>query len=110
MALPHAAPGDAINTAPLGAALTSTPTSTLIKTAEIQVIRVVLVRNAALPPHKVPGPITIQCLEGCVTVTHQESTQLKPGQMLVLEGGQEHAVQAHDDASLLLTIVLRPAH
>ena len=36
----------------------------LFKTEELEVIRLVLAAGKSLPPHKVPGEITIQCLEG----------------------------------------------
>ncbi|WP_310735336.1 hypothetical protein [Mitsuaria sp. TWR114] len=64
MALPHAAPAQPIDVAPLGAALSGTPSSALFKSEGLEVMRVVLPQGKSLPPHKVDGEITLHCLEG----------------------------------------------
>ena len=69
MALPHASPGQPIDIRPLGDALAGTKTVALFKSRDLEVMRVVLLAGKSLPPHKVPGEITIQCIEGRIDVT-----------------------------------------
>ena len=109
MALQRAVSGEVIDAAPLGSQLGEARTTALIKTSDLEVIRLVLPRERSLPSHKVPGTITIHCVEGCVEVTHSSVAMLRPQQMLLLDGGQPHALRALEDSSLLVTIVLRPA-
>jgi len=107
MAVPHAAPGQVIDVRPLGEGVRQAATTTLVKTALLTVIRLVLPAGKELPPHKAPGEITVQCLEGRVAFTALGQTQeLAAGEMLLLSGGEEHAVKSLADATVLLTIRL----
>jgi len=107
MALLHAAPGEPCDVRPLGTALRQTPTTALFKSEQLEVIRLVLTKGKVLPPHKVPGAITIQCIEGSLDIQAQGTVRrLAPGGLLFLPGGVVHAVTAVDDSSALLTIVL----
>ncbi|MEQ8847783.1 cupin domain-containing protein [Botrimarina sp.] len=107
MAIPHAPPGQAIDIRPLGPELSAAVTKTLIKTDRLEVIRLVVPTGKTIPPHKVAGAITVQCLEGRVEFTALgETREMHAGQMLYLSGGTEHSVKGIDDASLLVTISL----
>lgn len=107
MAVPHAASGQVFDVRPLGAALRESVTTTLVKTASLEVIRLVVPAGKEIPAHQVPGEITVHCLEGRVALTAQGRTQeLEVGQMLFLSGGQEHAVKGLEDAAVLVTILL----
>ncbi len=107
MAIPHAAPGQVIDVRPLGSALRQSLTTTLIKTARLEVIRLVLPAGKDIPPHKVAGEITVQCLEGRVAFTALGRTQeLAAGQMLYLPGHELHSLRGLEDASVLVTILL----
>lgn len=109
MALPHARPGQAVDVRPLGGRLGDERTTALLKSRDLEVIRLVLKAGATLPPHKVAGEITIQCLEGRLSVRSDGATTvLGPGHLLFLNGGAVHDVSALDDASALVTIALRP--
>lgn len=80
----------------------------LFKSVDLEVIRLVLRAGEAMPPHQVAGEITLQCLEGCLDVSHDgRTTALEAGQLLYLSGGVCHGLQARRDASALLTIALR---
>lgn len=108
MAIPHAAPGQAIDVRPLGARLSDAKTVALFKSEGLEVMRLVLQAGRSLPPHKVPGEITVQCLEGRLDVTAEgRSHLLGAGQMLYLQGGVLHGVTALEDASALVTVALR---
>jgi quercetin dioxygenase-like cupin family protein len=107
MAIPHAAPGQVIDARPLGEALRGAVTTTLIKTARLEVIRLVVPAGKDIPAHRVAGEITVQCLEGRISFTALgQSQELVAGQLLFLPGNEDHAVRGVEDASLLLTILL----
>ena len=107
MALQHSRPLDIIDVRPLGPGLHGAVTTSLLKTPGLQLMRMVLRAGHALPEHRVAGEITIQCLEGQVVVTTASRTcPLHAGELVMLGGGEPHAVQAVTDASLLVTVVL----
>jgi quercetin dioxygenase-like cupin family protein len=105
MAIPHAQPGEVINVRPLGPALVGAKTTALIKTENLEVLRLVIPAGKEIPTHTTRGEITVQCVEGRVAFTTGGSTQeLGAGQLLYLRGEQPHSVLGLDDASLLVTI------
>ncbi|WP_406695018.1 cupin domain-containing protein [Singulisphaera sp. Ch08] len=107
MAIPHAQPGEVINVRPLGSALTGTKTTTLIKSENLEVIRLIIPRDKVIPPHKTRGAITVHCLEGRIAFTTDGIThELDAGQLLYVQGDQLHSVRGIEDASLLVTITL----
>jgi quercetin dioxygenase-like cupin family protein len=109
MAIPHAASGQAIDVRPLGAALATGRTVALVKTDTLEVFRLVLRPGRTAAPVKVPGVVTLQCLEGRVELTVEGVPQtLAPGQLVFLAGGAVHGLTALEDASLLVTVLLAP--
>lgn len=110
MALPHATAGQSIDVQPLGARLEGAKTVALFKAQDLEVMRLVLLAGKSLPPHRVAGEITIQCIEGVLDVSVDgRSHVLHAGQLLFLAGGALHGVTALADASALVTIALRKA-
>jgi quercetin dioxygenase-like cupin family protein len=108
MAIPHANPGDVIDVRPLGSELASTKTHTLVKTDKFEVVRLVVGAGKEIAEHKAPGEITVQCLEGKIAFTALGKTEeLAAGQMLYLNAGEPHSVRCIEDASFLLTILLK---
>jgi quercetin dioxygenase-like cupin family protein len=108
MAMPHALPGDSVDVTPLGPRLSSVKTHALFKSVDLEVIRLILRAGKSLPPHKVPGELTIQCIEGALDVAVEGRSQvMRAGQLLYLASGVPHAVRALEDASALVTIALR---
>ncbi|WP_423594457.1 cupin domain-containing protein [Roseateles sp. MS654] len=112
MALPHAAPAQPIDVAPLGAALHGTLSSALFKSQGLEVMRLVLPAGKTQPPHKVEGEITVHCIEGELELSvlrdgAEQRQRLRAGQLCYLEGGVVHAVTGIVDASALVTIVLK---
>jgi len=107
MAIAHAAQGQKLDIPRLGPVPAEARTQTLFKTAELEVMRLVVLKGKHMPTHSVARSITLQCLEGCVAFTTMDRTeQLRPGQILFLEGGQKHALEGIEDSALLLTILL----
>lgn len=108
MAIPHAQPARIIDVAPLDSSLASAQSSTLVKTDDFELLRMVLPAGKRIDPHAVPGAVVIQCVEGVVEIEacgRQE--MLTPGTLMYLSGGDEHALRAVENASLLVTIFLK---
>ena len=110
MAQIHAESGQVVSVLPLGDALSEARTTALLKAAQLEVVRIVLLAGKGMPPHQVAGEITVQCIEGRVEFdAHGRSHVLAPGDWLHVQAGEPHALRALSDASLLLTICLLPA-
>ncbi|MEO8280747.1 MAG: cupin domain-containing protein [Ideonella sp.] len=107
MALEHAASGDIIDVRPLGAALHDHVSTAFFKSAQLELMHLVLPSGQALPDHTVPGEITLQCIEGLIEfATPTVTRQLSAGQLIHLAGGEPHRVLALTDSTALLTICL----
>lgn len=107
MSKPHAGPGEIVNVCPLGAAVSTTKTSSLVKTNSIEVIRLVVPAGKEIPKHKAKGELVVQCLEGKIAFTAFGNTHdLEAGQLFYLPTGEFHSLRGIEDGSLLLTIVM----
>ena len=107
MAISHAEPGQTIDVRPQTTAVAEQVTQTLIKTASLELIRLILPTGKEITEHKVDGEITVQCVEGRIAFTARGQTQeLQAGQMLYLAGGDPHALKAIEDSSVLVAILL----
>lgn len=109
MALSHTKAGEVVNIGPLGSELESTKTATLVKTEDLEIIRLILKAGKSLPNHSATGILVVQCLEGrvvfkCLGKTHE----LTPGDLLHLPSEEPHAVECLETAALLLTVI--PTH
>jgi quercetin dioxygenase-like cupin family protein len=110
MAIPHAKPGEVLDVRPLGSALASAQTKTLVRAEQVEVIRLVVPAGKVIEEHKAKGEIVVQCLEGKVAFTAFGKTQnLDAGNLLYLPTGEPHSVKGIENASLLLTVLL-PKH
>jgi quercetin dioxygenase-like cupin family protein len=107
MAIHHADPAEIVHLHPLGAEIDSTKTYTLFKTDMMEAIRLVLPAGRQIAEHKAPGEITVQCLEGRVKFTvGGVANEMTAGDLLYLRAAEPHALQAVDDSSVLVTILL----
>ena len=107
MSIPPANPGEVVAVRPLGAALATTATRTLVKTAAFDVIRMVVPAGKEIPTHRAKGELVVQCLEGKIAFTACGVTHdLEAGQLLCLPAGEPHSLRGIEDGSLLLTALL----
>lgn len=107
MALEHAQISQPIDIAPLGDALRISATHAIMKTRSLELIRVVLRAGESLPPHKLRGERTLQCIEGEAEVTIDGMvSRLRAGQLVLMPPQAQHGLLAVQDTSLLLTIQL----
>jgi quercetin dioxygenase-like cupin family protein len=108
MAIEHSASGTIASVRSLGADLPGASTHTILKATQLELIRIVLLAGKEMREHKVPGEITVQCIEGYVEFRVPGKTLgLKPGDLVHLQGNEVHALKAIEDSSLLLTIRLQ---
>jgi quercetin dioxygenase-like cupin family protein len=109
MSLHHAASGEVISLQPFGPKLPGSVSTAILKSSQLEVMRLVLAAGKSLPEHQVPGELTLQCLEGAVQVSaHGKSQILHAGEMIFLAGNVRHALQAMQNTSVLMTLVLLP--
>ncbi len=110
MATHHASPGEVVDLATWGDELPAPHSKAIAKTAGLEIARLVLGAGEDMPAHdncSVPGPIVIHCMEGEIEIaTPAGRERLRPGQLLWLEGGMEHALKGVLASVVLLTIVL----
>lgn len=110
MAIPHAKPGEVVDVRPLGLALASAQTKTLVRAEQVEVIRLVVSAGKEIEEHKTKGELVVHCLEGRVAFTALGKTQnLEAGKLLYLPTGEPHSVKGIENSSLLLTVLL-PKH
>ena len=108
MSLPHAASGEVIAVVTPTAA-SEAKSATLLKTRNLEVLRLVLPKGKEVPSHKALGEITVQCIEGRVVFTcHGKSPELLPGDLLYLNASEPHSLAAREDSVLLVTLLLPP--
>ena len=106
MSVPNANPGEVVDIRPLGAALATTPTRTLVKTEAVTVVRMVVPAGKEIPTHAAKGELIVQCLEGKIAFTAGGKTHdLETGHLLHLPAGEPHSLRGVEDGSLLLTVV-----
>ena len=80
-------------------------TVALVKTDAFEAVQLVLRSGDRIAAHAVPGFATIQCLEGSVTLHAAPDVNLEAGEWMYLDRGERHSVSAHEDSSLLVTIL-----
>ncbi len=107
MAIPHASSGQVVDILSADGTLPSAKSFALFKSAQLEVMRVVLPAGKAFPPHRVAGEITVQCLDGRIDLSVDGASQvLRAGQLMHLASGVLHGLVGLEDASALVTIVL----
>ena len=107
MAIPHAISGQIVDLHPLAAPLAAEKSIALFKSQDLEVMRLVLPAGRSLPAHRVAGEITIQCLDGAISVSADGTDHvLRAGQMLYLVRNVLYAMLALEDASALVTVAL----
>ncbi len=62
MAIPHAQSGDVVDVRPLGPALATARTTTLVKSKTLEILRLVVPAGKEIPTHEVSGEVVLQCL------------------------------------------------
>jgi quercetin dioxygenase-like cupin family protein len=107
MAVQHLSSGEMASVLPLGDKLALTPTMAFFKDEHLEVMRLVLAAGRHIPGHAVDGPITIQGIEGEVSVDMAGTKKnVHPGDLLYIAAGIRYELLAITNSSLLVTIAL----
>lgn len=107
MSVHHITSGEVVPVRLQGEQLKETPSTALIKTDNIEVMRLVLEAGKSIQEHVVAREMTFYCLEGKVELqAHQRTQVLNEGDLVYLEAMQPYALQAVEDTALLVTILL----
>jgi quercetin dioxygenase-like cupin family protein len=93
---------------PIGETVGATKSATLMKSAGLELIRLVIPAGMEIPPHRAPGEITVQCIEGHVVFEHDGNTSdLHAGDLVYLCPQEIHGLKGIVNSSVLVTR-LRP--
>ena len=111
MILSRLSKGEVVNLRTLRREMPADSSFALVKTSDMEVIRVVLSAGKKIPQHSVPGQLTVQCISGHALIDLDYAVRsIKEGDWLYLERNQAHALEAVVDSVLLVTILLRAVH
>ena len=102
----HINSGEVINLGKLRKSMDVGASHALIRTEEMEVIRMALPQGKKMSEHSVDGQITIQCLQGEIQLNIGDAVRnLRSEDWLFLEGKVPHSLTVKEDAVLLLTIL-----
>lgn len=78
---------------------------TLLKQGPLRLTLVAVKSGAVLETHKADGPITISTIRGSIRVTTEGNATMVPaGNLIAIEAGLDHLVEAAEDSAFLLTL------
>lgn len=79
---------------------------TLVKYAGLRIVLVVMKAQSRMSQHHADGPISVHCIQGKfrLHLPEDKSVELGPGDILALESGIQHDVEALVESAFLLTI------
>ena len=78
---------------------------TLVKDGALRVTLVTVRAGGAIAPHRASGPITVQVLDGEIQFQAAgQEHRLGSGDLLLVNGGVEHAVTSQAGGTFLLTL------
>ncbi len=84
---------------------------TLTKSRGLRVVLVAMREGATLPTHHTDGPISMQVIDGELRVTADSCVvKLHAGQLVTLQSGVRHGVEAATEAAFLLTLSAEARH
>lgn len=106
MGLAHASPGEVVDLRTWGSELPPGKSKAIVKTGELELLRLALPAGKELPTHETARSIVIQCLEGTVELKFDgQSATLERGQLLHLGPQTFRSLRAIEDSSMLLTFL-----
>lgn len=78
---------------------------TLMKAPDLRVLLVTARKGTVIDEHRADGSVTILTVTGAIRLKLEDTTvELKPGELLALDRGQRHDVEALSDCAFLVTI------
>ena len=108
MATHHASPVEIVDLGTWAQDVPDEKTKVIVKTDEMELVRLVLPAGKEFANHKVLGPCVIHCITGEIECAAMGRTQvLTSGQLLYLLPDEPHSVRAVVDSVVLLTIIFK---
>lgn len=102
----HIEAGEVVNLDTLKPDMSPDSTYALIKTPDMEVIRMVIPEGRYVEEHSVEGEVSVHCLDGEVDFhVGDETKKLTEGSWLYLKRNELHAMKGVTDAVLLVTIL-----
>lgn len=102
----HVGSGEVVNLQKLKDKIGAEMSYTLVKTENMEVIRMVLPRGKRIEEHRVKGEIQLHCLKGKILFQiGKEVRTLQKDDWLFLYKKTPHSLSAEKDSVLLLTIL-----
>ncbi len=99
-------PGEVINLYNLKDDMPEDATLALMKTSDMEAIRMVLPKGKEITKHSVDGEMSVQCLKGKTEFDVDGKTHLlTEGDWLYLSRSQPHSLRVVEDSVLLITIL-----
>ncbi|HEU4990856.1 MAG: cupin domain-containing protein [Gemmatimonadota bacterium] len=84
---------------------------TIVKEGPLRVTLIGVRAGGEMHEHETDGPITIQVLEGAVTVrAGNETRRLAAGALMAIDGGVRHDVSSAEGGLFLLTLIAPDTH
>jgi len=78
---------------------------TLVKQGDLRVVLTLMKAGAVLKEHKADGDVTIHVLRGRISINvEQRALECEQSQMVILNAGVVHSVEAFDETALLISI------
>jgi len=106
MTEPLVKPGETVDVQQLGAGLGDRVHTHLVKTANAEIIHIVIPAGETIPTHAAQGEIILHCLEGRVSLSAtEEAHELKAGQLFYFCINEPFSIHGIERASLLVTII-----
>jgi quercetin dioxygenase-like cupin family protein len=106
MAQPKIAPGEVVNLYSMKEDMPEDATLALMKTSDMEAIRMVLPKGKEITEHSVDGEISVQCLEGKTEFRVEGKKHiLSSGDWLYLSRNQPHSLTVIRDTIILVTIL-----
>ncbi|MDZ7772591.1 MAG: cupin domain-containing protein [Balneolaceae bacterium] len=102
----HIKPAEVVNLNTLKREMDRDATYALVKTSDMEVIRMVMPAGKEIAEHSVEGEMSVQCMKGHVLFSVDGKTQeLIEGDWLYLNRDQSHSLSALRNSILLVTIL-----
>lgn len=84
---------------------------TLLKGRGLRVVLIAMHAGTRIPSHQAESPLSVQVVHGRLQLhTDSESITLKKGQLLALQEGIRHDVEALEESAFLLTLATGQSH
>jgi quercetin dioxygenase-like cupin family protein len=95
-----------LRSAPTWAQPTGRSSATLVKYEDLRMVLTLMRKGSRIAQHRAEGSISIQAIQGRLRlyVGRKEICELVSGDVLALQSGLEHDVEALEESAFLLTI------